>query len=319
MLSDLFFSINYWCGIVSAIIGLTLCLLTIIIVITHRECHNFTNVLTCNTCLVVTLYFIFHIIASIYALRQDWQYYQPVCIFRAYCSLALCAILCYSYSIQAISRLFFAIFYKYRFLLTWRTHWFLIIANWIIGIAISIVPFFYENGFQLEIESRSCMVTTKIVSISMYVVITIFLIPLSIVTIIYGIILHHVHQSTRRVMAIAPNAITNITNVGTSIPNGKRELKLMQNLSTQTTIISFGGTLYLILVIWYAIQPSPPESFYLLAVNLICIATTLMMIALFLMNKTVKKIAFGFIYSQPLNQREQYTMTRQPITRIYRH
>lgn len=124
-----FFPVNYWLTIASAIIGLTLCLLIIMIVLTHRECHNFTNVLTCNTCVVVVLYFIFQIVTSIFALRQYWQYHQPACVFRAYCSLALCATLCYSYSIQAISRLFFAIFYKHRFLLTWRTHWLLIIVN----------------------------------------------------------------------------------------------------------------------------------------------------------------------------------------------
>ncbi len=319
MLSVLFFTINFWLTIVSTIVGLILCLLTIFIVITHRECRNFTNVLTCNTCVAVTLYFIYRIIDSIYGLRQDWQYHQPACVFRAYCALTLCAALCYSFSIQAISRLFFAVFYKHKYLLTWRTHWILIIVNWLVSIIISSEPFFFDNGFGLEIESRICVVTPKIVSISMYVVVTVFLIPLNIVTIIYGTILHRVRQSTRRVAAVGSNVITSRSQVTAPAPNGKRELKLMQNLSVQTTIISLGGILYLILVIWHATQEhSLPESFYLLAITLISIFTAFMMIAFFLMNKVVKKIALSYIIRNAPIHTDQ-SMTRQPIKRANVH
>ncbi|CAF4205112.1 unnamed protein product [Adineta steineri] len=68
-------------------------------------------------------------------------------------------------------------------------------------------------------------------------------------------------------------------------------------MSAQSTIISCGGILYLILVIWLATQQHPPpESFYLLALNLISIFTAIMMIALFLMNKPVKKIVSDYIF-----------------------
>lgn len=154
----------------------------------------------------------------------------------------------------------------------------------------------------------------------MYTVVTIFIIPLNIVTIIYGVILHHVHQSSRRAVAIVPNVITNTATTRASAPNGKRELKLMQNLSVQTTIISLGGILYLILVIWYAAQQQgPPEPFYLLALNLISISTTIMMIALFLVNKVVKKIALSYIIRRPPARTIQSATTRQPITRLYGH
>ncbi|CAF4173598.1 unnamed protein product [Adineta steineri] len=299
MLSDLFFIINYWATIASAIIGIFLCLLIIIIIVTHRQCHTVTNVLTCNTCVAITLYFTFRIVTSIYGLRQDSQdYNQPACIFRAYCSLALCTALCYSYSIQAISRLFFAVLYKYKYLLTWRTHCILIAINWLVSVIIPIKPFFHHDGFGYEEESRSCVVTPKIVSISAYVVVLIFVIPLNIVTIVYGVILYRVRQSTRRIAVVKLDTITSTVHNRTHVPNGKRELKIMQNMSAQSTIISCGGILYLILVIWLATQQHspPPESFYLLALNLISIFTAIMMIALFLMNKPVKKIVSDYIF-----------------------
>jgi len=267
----------------------------------------------------IALYFIFRIVESIYALREDWQYYQPACVFRAYCKLGLCAALCYSYSIQAVSRLFFAVFYKHKFLLTWRTHWILILINWVISIVIPIEPLLHQNGFELEIESRNCVVSPKIVSVSMYVVVIVFIIPLNIVTIIYGVIIHHVRQSTRRIATGALNVILSTAQGKSPGPNGKRELKTMQNMTVQTTIISFGGILYLILVIWHATQQqSPPESFYLLALELISIFTVFMMIALFLMNKTVKRIVFGYIFRNSLANTKHST-TRQPIARFNAH
>jgi hypothetical protein len=264
----------------------------------------------------VGLYFILAITNSYYALHQDWQYNQPACVFRAYCSLILCTALCYSYSIQAISRLFFAVLYKHRYLLTWRTHWILIIINWTVSIIIPIRPLFYQNGFGLEVESRSCVITPKIVSISMYVVSIVFLIPLNVVTIVYGLILHRARQSTRRIAFVRPDVIIITAQPNVHVPNGKRELKLIQNMSVQSGFISLGGILYLILVLWNATkQDSAPESFYLLALNFISISTTLMMITIFLMNKQVKKIALSYIY-QPSQTNIQQLPAHRPMTRF---
>jgi hypothetical protein len=313
MLPDLFFTINYSLTIASSIVGLTLCFLIIVIVITHQECHNFTNVLTCNTCAAITFYFIFRITDSYYALHQDWQSNQPACVFRAYCTLALCTTLCYSYSIQAISRLFFAVLYKHRYLLTWRTHWILIIINWTVSSIIPIRPLFYQNGFGLEVESRSCVITPKIVSISMYVVSIVFLIPLNVVTIVYGLILHRARQSTRRIAVVRPDVILITAQPNVHLPNGKRELKLIQNMLVQSGLISLGGILYLILVIWNAAkQDSAPEPLYLLAVNCIVIFNGFMMIALFLMNKQVKKIALSYVY-RPSTRDIPQSPTHRPI------
>ncbi|CAF2706773.1 unnamed protein product [Rotaria sp. Silwood2] len=299
MLSDQFFTVNYSLTIVSSIVGLTLCLITITIIITHRRCRNLTNILSCNTCTAVALYFIFRIVASIYGLRQDWQSHQPACIFRAYCSLALCAILCYSYSIQATSRLFFVVFYKHKYLVTWRSHLIMIIVSWIVSVIISIKPLFYQHGFELEIESRSCVVTPKIVSLSMYTLLIIFIIPLNVVTVFGGVIVYYVRKSSRRIAAIASNVTENAAPAPVPVVRfyRKRELKLVKNLMIQSTIISCGGILYLILVIWHATQKqSPPESFYLLALNLITIFTAFMMIALFLLNKQVKEVALNYVF-----------------------
>jgi hypothetical protein len=314
MLSDLFFIINYSVTITASVISLTLCFLIIITVITHRQCRDVANLLTCNTCVAIGLYFIARIITAIFALPGDWKYHQPACAFRGYCSLALCAAFCYSYSIQAISRLFFAVFYKHRYLLTFRTHWILIIINWLISIIISILPFFVQNGFEFEQESRSCVVTPSIPSVAFYTVITVFIIPLNTVTIVHGIIFRRVQQSGRRVTHFVSTGTTAATSGNITASNAKRELILMQKMSTQSGIITCGGILYLILVIWNATQEqSPPESFYLLSINLISIFTAIMMIAIFFMNKKIKDIVVGYVRPRQPSARRQ---TRTQIATI---
>jgi hypothetical protein len=150
----------------------------------------------------------------------------------------------------------------------------------------------------------------------MYVVGIIFLIPLNVVTIVYGLILHRARQSTRRIALVRPNVISNRDHPNAHLPNGKRELKLMQKMLVQSGLISLGGILYLILVFWNATQQdSPPEAFYLLAINFISISTTFMIIALFLMNKQVRKIALSYIY-RPSPTNIPQSLTHRPMARF---
>jgi hypothetical protein len=113
------------------------------------------------------------------------------------------ALICDSYSIQAISRLFFAVFYKHKYLQTYRTHKIMIIINWFLGFIMPIVPFFIEGSYGLEKESRACVISTKVFAGSFYDGVTISLTPLNVVTVVYGIILYRVRQSTRRITNIA--------------------------------------------------------------------------------------------------------------------
>jgi hypothetical protein len=87
-------------------------------------------------------------------------------------------------------------------------------------------------------------------------------------------------------------------------------------MSVQSGLISLGGILYLILVLWNATkQDSVPEPLYLLALNCIIIFNGFMMIAIFLMNKQVKKIALSFIY-RPSPANIPQSLTHRPMARF---
>lgn len=260
------------------------------VIIVHPQCRNPTNLLICNTCFVVSTYFINTLIVSIYGFRKDWAEQQPLCSLRAYCFLMSGSIVCYAYLIQSISRLFFTVFFNHKYLQTYRIHCYLIVANWIFGAVSALQPLFIDGGYRYERESRLCTLTTQTVLTSMYGMIVGFMIPLSGAYIIYFVIFIEVHRSARRVIAAAETVAVQIQTF-----NIKREVKLIRNMFIVMSIFTSAGTPYLLVGFWVAIKPSnpPPEAMYLPIVNIITFCVTLMMIVLFNMNKQVKKIVFN--------------------------
>jgi hypothetical protein len=290
MLTELFYTINNIIALVAAITALIFAFLTLVVVIINRQCRTVTNLLICDTAIATILFCTVGFISSVYSRRSDWLDYQPACAFRAYLQIMLSTSICYSYSIQAISRLFYSVYYKKKYLQTWRIHWILIIISWIISILTPIVPFFFEHGYELQTVSRVCTISAKVTITSIYIFITMFFIPLNLVIIIYGIILHFARQSARRIAAHASSTISSLTTGNVARPNMKREMKLMKNMLIRSSILACGGIPYSILVLWYAIQKETvPEPLYSFSIYTVVIFIAISMVALFFMNKQVKK------------------------------
>lgn len=265
-------------------------------VVINRQCRTVANMMMCNTAAATTIYASNQILIAAYGIREDWFQNQPACVFRSYLHSVLCLVVCVSYAAQSISRLFFAIFYKHKYLLTWRIHWFMIIVNYLMAILGPIPTLFISNANVLEPESRICLCTTKVFPSSIYIVTIAFIIPISIIIIIYAVIFYHARQSTRRVEAFASNEISNRIIKNSLKPNLKREMKLMKNIFIVVNIFGCGGSLYLILVLWHVTQKQPPpEPLYLLAIVMMTVFAAAKMIALFLLNKEVKNTAFEYL------------------------
>jgi len=312
MVPDLYFTINFSVGIIVSIVGIIFCIITISIVIMNRQCHNVTNLLVCNTCIAVIFYFIVSIITYIYGFREDWSFNAPLCAFRAYCFSASVAAICYSYSIEVISRLFFAVFYKDKYLETCRTPKIMIIIDWFLSFLVPIVPFFIESSSGLEKESRGCVISTKVFSGSFYNGVTVSLTPLSVVTVVYGIILYRVHQSTRRITTVVPIINRNVHDNNVAAPNMKRERKIIQQMSTQSSALSLGGLLMFFLIICHKIRQEPaPEPLYLLGFNLITMFVSLLTIIQFIMNEKVKNIAVRYVCPRQPSNIQNTTNQRQ--------
>lgn len=285
MLTDLFFGLNCAFIIFISIFGMILCFIIILIVATNQQCHTVTNLLTCNTAMASAVCLMNTFIVCFYTLREDWARNQPICRFRAYSFLLSCGTICYSYTLQAISRLFLTVFSKHKHLASYRTHWYLIALNWIIPMLLSMVPFFINDAFTYENESRLCILTSKKFWISAYSMIAEFVLPFNITSIIYITIVFHIRSSTRISSSISNSFRTRMRRL-------KREIKVVNNMMILLVVFSFGGIPYLSLIIWQGLNPHnlPPESFYLLSIQAIPLGIVLKLIVILRLNKQVSDI-----------------------------
>ena len=296
MLNDLYYTINHSINFTCSIFIIAVALLVISLVIWNRQCRNFTNVLTCNTCSAVAFHFILRFLTVIFVFRDDWDTTQPACHFRAYLSLMTVTAILYSYVAQATSHLFFAFFYRYRSLLTWRAHWILIAINWSSAILIAFPPYLQDQGFYFNPDTRLCTFNQKKSSVTIYVGISMLLIPTSIVISIYTSIFCRFQRLNRRVAVCHSISEDVNTKNRSSTLICKREFKLMKDISAQVIIAASGCVPYAITIASIPFKGSATAAIsYLLAYTSISIGSTVMMIVLFTMNKSIKNAASKLI------------------------
>lgn len=218
------------------------------------------------------------LISSILGLSDDNDHFQPACVFRAYCFAIACSLICSSIAIQAISRFFYAVLYRYKFLHTWKTHWYLIIISWLTSILTQALNFTFPDGFFVfEKESRWCIGTTQKPAASLYCATMALLVPVNVMLVVYSIIFHRIRQSTRRVRALNVQTKTNVLVDPVSPLNAKRELKVMKTMMIIVALMGCSGILYVLLVLWnLSAWSSPPEWLYLLSINAMAMGVTIL-------------------------------------------
>ena len=297
MVSELFYKINFIVSIVASMIGLFVGCLIIVVVIINRQCRSIPNLLMCNSILAMIFYRIIIFISTIYGLGDDWLHYQPACTFRAYCILISSAAICYSYTIQAISRLFFVVFYKHKYLQTYRVHWLMIILSWFISVHVPFVMFLINNNIIVLQEGfRFCVNAVYLFIPSAYAIISVYAIPCSIMASIYGIIFNRARQSTRRVVTFASQPTPTVVISHNAILNMKRELILMTNMMILVSFFTCSGMPYCLLIFWQIVfKTAPPEPLYLISINSITIGSGCMIVITFFMSKEVKKCCFQYV------------------------
>lgn len=198
-MNELFYQISFAFSIVVALVALFFNLIIVHIVITHKTHRTITNLLHCNTSITIFIYFVNNLIVSTYGLREEWASNQLLCFARAYSFTVSCFSISYSYFIQELSRLLFAVFYKHRFLLTCQIHWVLILFNWIIGLGLATQSFF-------------CTLTTKIFITSIFGMFLGFVVPLTSSIVIYIIMWFWARKSSQRIR-IVPVVVHPISSV----------------------------------------------------------------------------------------------------------
>src|SRR5690606_805739 len=109
------------------IISMFLSFLIIYLIITSTTLFTSSNLLIVNIFLTTFLYLIISIM-KILIFYNEFRISDTWCQIQAYLCYVFLNLFIYSYVIQAISRLFYTVFYKHQYLLTCKCHFILIIC-----------------------------------------------------------------------------------------------------------------------------------------------------------------------------------------------
>ena len=296
--------------LVTSIIFILLIFITVVfastIIITlvchwKSRCRTIANLLTCNSC-VTLLYQALATMIEIAFVHLDIDAansHNPPTIFcriRAFLYLSSCSTITYSYLIQAISRYFITVVYRYRFLLTFRTNWILIVISWILSILIAASMFSSPSAYQYEPESRMCLLTSKAFTSSFVSMTFAFCIPLQIIVLLYALILRRATRQQR----------TSSTLVALRL---RRNLKVFQNILIFVSIMTLGGTPFFLSVVINRIHRIP-WPWYSLSILFISLSCALESVALFFTNFQVKRLVCARMHGQPPSPTDSRTMGR---------
>ncbi|UJR17335.1 hypothetical protein I4U23_004230 [Adineta vaga] len=251
---------------ITAII-ITSCLL--IIVILTKKLHTVTHLLTCNTCLASILYCIVQCNNYIYLLMIISNKSDQSCRWRGYFGYISIVAFIYSYVLQVISRLFFVVFHtKYRWLITYRVHFYLIFIGWII-IFILPLPAILTNDIYFR-EGELCWVTRSYELHTYYTIIVYYVIPIVLIIIINIIVFMRI-RSNRKNIRIQYNR-----------KRKDRDYIIFRNIMISLSVYFLGGiplTIYMLTSI---------EFFYPIGIISVSIAVTMEKLVIIYLDRDIR-------------------------------
>jgi hypothetical protein len=204
--------------ITSILLGFVFCTSFICISVGYRSCRSVLTLLSANSCIAGFIFNGVQLSNALLLFRDDIHLSTSIenqyCVMRAYLMHVSGSLLYYSYCIQSISRLFFVVFYKHTFLLTYHIHFILIAIQWTLGLVLPL-SMLTSGHTQYQTDTSQCFITIKNISQTLYGkkrmnssirsgffcflgMISMFLLPMTIISICYTHIICFVRSAVRR-------------------------------------------------------------------------------------------------------------------------
>ena len=212
------------------VIVLTISLIIFYLTYTHSKLKTVSNLLICNTCFVSLFYSITTFLQVFMVVFNSYHPFggdtRVFCIARLYLSTVASALLSFSLLLQALSRLFYTVFYEHRnCLLTWNFHYLLIGVQWLIGFLIPI-SILIRSGDVLFRPTNFCTVGLDHKLHLYYLYSSSFIVPVVCIFPIYITIFYRVKYSRTR---------------ANQHQTQRRELRILHNILVLGAIFTFGG------------------------------------------------------------------------------
>lgn len=180
------------------IIATLIFILIFIVVLCHRqELRDIVLVLTCNTCLAALLTCIAECIMTTSNLTTGFlQYNIQVCYGTGLLYDIFECLIYHSFCLQAFFRLCRVVFYKKKYLLLYSLYIILTIIQWLFTISL-LLPTIFVNWYIHLPTEMYCLVPYTNIGASTYLIIVLYLLPLTAITLAYAKITHFIRVTTR--------------------------------------------------------------------------------------------------------------------------
>ncbi|CAF2319181.1 unnamed protein product [Rotaria sp. Silwood2] len=286
----------------SIFLGCIFCVSFICISAGYRSCRSVLTLLSANSCVAGLIFNCVQLSNALLLFRDDiflsTSNQNQYCEIRNYFMHVSGSLLYYSYCVQSISRLFFVVFYKHTFLLTYHVHFILIATQWTLGFALPI-SILTSGHRQYQTETSQCFITIKNVSQTLYGMISMFVLPMTIISICYTHIVCFVRAAVRRARktnALPIRRFNLIRDQGAIHVKHRftstRDIKVFRHIIVLITVLCIGGFPYSMLMV-LNMQSIAPFSIYRLCVTVFALSVTVDMGAIFFFNKNVRTIFFN--------------------------
>lgn len=276
-------------------ISILLSLAIVLLIILKKSLHSPMNLLLCNTCFDTILYIITTIInTSLYYYEipmSNWK-----CRILAYLQYAALNLVAYSYLVQGLSRLFYTVYYKYRFLKEYKSHIILIISQIIFSFTLALPSIITKDVVYRP--RKLCLIPMKYkFHVFLFLTFVYGLLLLSLI-IIYTKIYRHVIRST--------------SSVRRSTYTTKRDIELIRNIFIMFMIYASAGAPGVIYTVVSTMTKyrTIPSSLYMLVMTAPPISTLIEKIALIFLNKDIKKELKNLLYKFRIADKPQQTKIR---------
>ncbi|CAF1242433.1 unnamed protein product [Adineta ricciae] len=177
-----------------ASVAVIIALIILILIPFNKQLRTVTHLLICNTCISSILYCCSQSNSYVYLLFFPSYTSDISCKWRAYFNYMSIVAVVYSYLLQAISRLFFAVLStRYRWLTSFKAHFIMLIINWIIVLIIPL-PAILTNDIYFR-PGYLCWIPIKFMIHIAYSIIAYYLLPVTIIVTIYIRIYRRIKRS----------------------------------------------------------------------------------------------------------------------------
>ncbi|CAF1480307.1 unnamed protein product, partial [Adineta steineri] len=182
------------------ILAILIAIIFLLIVAFNKTCHTVPIMLTTNSCLAEIVYGSITLSLAVFTLQNDTKqlaYQDALCTFRGYLGYVATALFLYSFTLQAIYRYITVVHTAHISWQSARVQSVLIVISWILAI-ILFLPWLFTGAITYSVDDQVCLVLLQLSVPVIYNMFFVYLIPVSIIVLIYIKLVKYVREMSIR-------------------------------------------------------------------------------------------------------------------------